>query len=64
VIYSKSVGLCELCHKSTKKPLRTLKVPRCWIEKKWEGDWLRVTGFELEASGKILVLTKSEPSKL
>lgn len=56
-VYSKSFELCESCD-YPKKPQKVLRVPRVWLEKKFNGVWFSVTGFTRDSEGKITVLTR------
>lgn len=63
VVYSKSLAICEACTTRCKKPCNSFeKIPRWWIEKKLDGYFVSVAGFELDCMGHVVVLT--EGSKL
>ena len=59
VVYSKSSGLCESC-RSCRKPCSNLeKIPRRWTEKKRDGHFVRVEGFEIDSIGHNIAFTSN-----
>ena len=59
-VYSKSLAICETCDNNCKKPCsRFEKIPRRWTEKKHEGYFICVAGFDLDCFGNVVILTSN-----